>query len=102
KVRSGKLDFACQKNHRPPNWLFYRFRGPNGVFPALPGDFPFGMASVGGPEHTRVQKGRGDVIIDKREGVMVTREVEAVDGLASGQEQNPKEEQKRKLQTEDD
>src|SRR5215472_9456713 len=58
------------------------------------------MAPIGCPEHTRIQKSRRDVIKDERKRVMVTSEVEPVDGLTDNQEQNSKEKQKGELEAE--
>src|SRR2546429_4577343 len=71
--------------------LFYRFRGLDGVFSALPGDSSLHMTPVGGPEHSGVQKSRGNVIKDEGKRVSVTRQIETIDGLPGYQQQNAKE-----------
>src|SRR6266436_7303688 len=55
-------------------------------FPSFPLYLPLGVASVRGPEHTRVQRQRGNVINDEFEGVMVTRNLQTVGELAEKEE----------------
>src|SRR5467141_1746675 len=99
-MRGGKLDFSREKNHGVR--LSRRLGSSDGVLPAFPLDSSFYMAPVGGPEHSYVQRHGGHVIKDEGEREMVTGQIKTVAGLASNQEQNSQEKQKRILQPCDD
>src|SRR6266478_6391505 len=57
-------------------------------FPSFPLDLALQMASVGGPEHTRVKRHRGYIIQDEFEGVMVAGKFQAVGELPEQDQAN--------------
>src|SRR5438067_8347020 len=72
----------------------------DGVFPALPGNFAFRVALMGGPEHRGIEKYRRYVVDDELEREMVTRKCQAIIELAKEQEYDSSEHRERYFDTE--